>query len=213
MAEVLARTLNDLERKVETLCVEINSINGTINAHKIQLAEANERISIPDEFEPFRTKVKEALNELADRQNALIMKISDHRAEIEAIMNHLTFVQTQRDKDKNDVDKLAEVVSLQKNEMILKISSIEKLLYESLKTLRDEWQKYSSLLSVKATEAPQSILQSNEQVLKKVEMACLDGANAMLKLGNLETHSRIMERRLENLDIRLKKLELDHSKA
>lgn len=207
----LVVAVNALERKIETLNVEINSINSTINSHKIQLAEANERISIPDEFEPFRIKAKEALNELADRQNALIVKINEQRAEIDAMAHHFSFVQTQIENGKEGIEKLMLSVAIHKNEMALKFIGLERSVYDSIKTSKDEWQKHSSAIAVQASEAPQSIIQSNEQLLKKVEMACLDGTNAMLKLGNLETHSRIMERRLENLEIRIKKLELTHA--
>lgn len=211
MADVLAKMVNDLERKVEVMKVEITSINNLINSHKTQIAEANEKMSIPDEFEPFRAKVKEAFNEMADRQNSLVEKMNQHQAEIDGISNHFSFVQSQRDKDKSDLEDLSIEFSSYKTAMTLKIAAIEKSLSESLKSMREDWQKLSTAVVSQVSEAPQSIIQSNDQLLKKVEMACLDGANAMLKLGNLETQALILSRRLENLDIRLKKMELTHA--
>lgn len=69
---------------------------------------------------------------------------------------------------------------------------------------RKEMQKIRDDLVV----SPAQIISNNSDLLKKLEVAQLDGSNAMSKVSNFELQIRVLEKKIESLGIQLKKIEL-----
>lgn len=61
--------------------------------------------------------------------------------------------------------------------------------------------------------SPAQIISNNNDLVKKVEAAVLDGSNATSKIANFELQIRVLEKKIESLGILLKKLELGQQLA
>lgn len=75
--------------------------------------------------------------------------------------------------------------------------------------LRSEFNKSLEVLKGQIGASPASILESNQSILKKFEATQMDASNAMLKMNNAESTQILFSRKLENLELRMKKLEIE----
>lgn len=199
----------ELEQVLNSFKIEINSINCIINDLKRQLDQ-------------FRTNDYVTNSQSSDFKNAVAEQIKnvkclwDQCVNVEqSLTKEIAFL-----KDKMKFQNIDIHVHSQKIESLEEdLIHVKKLIAISSDNQSDICSKSSAAIKdyliaqledIKRmfVASPKSAIESNQETAKKVEMAQLDSQNAMLKLGNLETQFRIFDRKLENLDIRIKKIEL-----
>ena len=82
---------------------------------------------------------------------------------------------------------------------------------KALEALRKEFQASLDSLRKDLVVSPSDVFQQNNDVMKKLESTALDGSNAMMKVNNIDLHTRILEKRIENLAIQIKRIELSQA--
>lgn len=199
----------ELEQVLNTFKIEVNSINSIINDLRRQL-------------DHFRTNDYVTNSQFADFKNALAeqMKNATLLWEQSVVVQQALGKELSILKDKMKFQNIDIHIHSQKIDSIEEdLIHVKKLISISSDNQSDICSKsYTAIKDYLITQLedikrmfvanPKSAVESNLDTAKKVEMAQLDSQNAMLKLGNLETQFRIFDRKLENLDIRTKKIEL-----
>lgn len=205
----LIAQIYDLESKISSFKVEVNSINVLLNELKSQFERfrSNEFVSasqLSDVLSCFTKdveKVKDLINTLTQKHaqlNGYYCSLSQE------LSQNFKKLEDHEDKfEKSD----GTMIDLKQN-----LTSLVNISDSNLRGLHKDLKAelFAKIEAVKQEfiSSPKSVVESNQEVSKKVELAHLDSQNAMLKLGNLETQFRIFDRKLENLDIRIKKMEL-----
>jgi|GEM_PF-5675423 hypothetical protein len=201
--------LHDLESKIGIHRVEFNSINSSLNEFKRQLDQfrSNDYIS-SERYNQNHTGFIKEIETIKDLIDSLTYKHTQLNGYYCNLFQELATQSEKLDTDVESLSKFNISFSDLKQEMVNKVSNCEEALRSFVLDVKNELVCRINFIKQEFISSPKSVVESNHDVAKKVEMAQLDCQNAMLKLGNLETQCRIFDRRLENLDIRIKKIEL-----
>lgn len=202
-------TVRDLNQKIEAFQLELNSINHSINTYKVQIGELSQRTDLPVEFGYLRTDHQSLLKEFNEFKSLVITANT-------TIKNEFFNLKSFTSEIKKDVDFLNSLYE----ELEVKIQDMKvkhvQMCEEITTNVNAKFQAASSLtgeqfkqLKNEFIASPSSIIESNEKVMKAIEGACLDASNALLKVNNVDLQNRMFERKLENFNLIVKKMELD----
>ncbi len=206
--EHFGATIKTFQERLDQLFIEINSINENINLFRRLIKELSDKYqdldslkSLNGKFDNSVNKIQSGYDSLKLHKDSMINEFSDLKSQhihssniIESISRRIDFHLVQSDNEKKSVDS--------------KIKSLEKDYSERIELLRSEVKASLLKLQSELVVSPSRIFEQNNDVIKKLESAALDGTNAMLKVNNMDMNYRIIEKKIENLDIRIKKTEL-----
>lgn len=202
------QTQNDQYRQ------ELASIADKLNKHTRLIDECLSVRGIVEEVRAFIEEQKKQNETLANSQKindfSLIgtLRIKDqHERELDSLKKELTIV-------KELINTLATNLSTQ-------TKKLETLPFERKLEAHQKGQAavnadiYQQIGKTRAdlVVSPAQIISSNNDLLKKIESALLDGANSANKVNNFELQIRVLEKKIESLGIQLKKLELGQQLA
>lgn len=201
--------LHELKIKSENFKIEIESINHKINEYKKLIDSC---LSIRNEildFHSFKKNYNEESKEFIGQVAALFVQnktVSDKQINTENTINGL---RESTEKFKASLEKIfAEIEAVKKGLASVNYQDQLSHMKSNLEMFKQEINSKVSSIAADLVVPPKQIIASNEDVLKKLEMAQLDGSNAILKANNMDLQIKILERRIENILQQVKKLEL-----
>ncbi len=194
--------------RVQQMFIEINSINENINLFKRLIQELADKYEDVDLLKSLNGKFDSSVKAFESNCESLRAQktaISDEVSKLKCSVSTLSFdfvdlehrfhdhfIKVNGDKAVNE-ERFREIQSAFRNEV---------------EALRNEMRTSLSKLQADLSVSPASVFEQNTVHIKKLESASLDGTNAMLKVNNMDMNIRIVEKKIENLDIRIKKIEL-----
>lgn len=199
----------DLQRKVETSETQYQYCIDLINTLQKQINELkNCNFVSKKESDENTNHLKCNINELQKSIKYISDKYTSSSDSLEAIKSGLNnCVLSCREISKN-TSSLEQEFNLASKDIYYKINHNENLISKTFSSIKSEIEEKFSLIKKEVASYPKSILENNEKIMTKVEIAQMDAQNVALKYSNLETQLKIFDRKLENLDIRIKKMEL-----
>lgn len=133
-----------------------------------------------------------------DSQNFVLTNLKDVLADhSEGILNA-----------RQGTDYFNSELSLKIKEVSQKIASVEEQLHSKIGIFFDKISKEIESCKLQVKLTPDSIGDLKKELTDSLETGALDASNAVLKAENAEHQFRILDRKLENINQLLKKLEL-----
>jgi len=204
----ILKSIIDLTRKVESFQVDINSINSSINRYNVEIESLSNRTDIPKEFNDLKNKLEDHLIQF----NGIVVSINSFFNEIrKRIASQKEDIEENSKKTEVSLWKFNEIeksIEDTRRQIIMKNEAIMREFTNKLNSFSDAYLKEISSLRSDVMISPKSILDSNNSILKKLEIAQLEGNNATLKVNNIDLNVRVLEKKLENLSLQCKKIEL-----
>lgn len=213
------KTLDDLKSQVA---------NVPTNIKRVQDSHDNDISMFGRSLQSLNEKMNQIGSVLVDKDQ--MQKILEHvLSQIEGVANSKQPIFTEIDKLKLDIYKLGEAIrQIQEfpqriNEKIHQIGQdligIQHDSEASIVTLEDRLNlSYKAFLKdceMKLLEwkkeilgTPSSNMKVKEELEQKMQMAQLDGANAIIKCKNAEQQIKLLEKKIENLQAQIKRNEL-----
>jgi septation ring formation regulator EzrA len=204
-------TLQSQKARLEQISQELISINDFINAFKRNLDDLSKKYSELESIKGLESKVDDATKGYL--QGHIILK---KKSELLDLANSAM--------QANNSDMIKALSSLSskhesieerfldyKNDQELKAQTLRNDHKKALEALRKEFQASLDSLRKDLVVSPSDVFQQNNDVMKKLESTALDGSNAMMKVNNIDLHTRILEKRIENLAIQIKRIELSQA--
>ncbi len=208
MNENLAPKVKFLEDKFQQLIIEINSINENVNLFKRLIQELADKYQDVDLLKSLNNKFDSSVKAFESNCHALKCQkdsLADDLSKLKSNLSSLVFDHVDLGQRFDDHFIKSEAERNNKN---AKIAEIECGFNNQIQALRNEMKASLSKLQSDLSVSPASVFEQNNNIIKKLESASLDGTNAMLKVNNMDMNIRIVEKKIENLDIRIKKIEL-----
>jgi hypothetical protein len=208
MNENLDRHLQKHDAQISQCMLEINSINHSINESKRLIEELNVKFEAIDRLKDLHQKfdnlsqyVKKDLDafkvqaeNLRKTVDDFLLKISQFRAiQIDMLV-------------KQDAMAVAQEKNFHYHNK--RLQEVETNQTERISNYREEFQLAMEKLKDQLSMSPVAIFEQNNQMINKLESASLDGSNAMLKVNNMDMKITIIEKKIENLAIQIKRVEL-----
>lgn len=212
MMQLSAEVLKDFYDKYRQIFVEFEAIGISVNESKRLIAELIGKYGEIDSLKALEGKFdlvvksqKASCETLRIENESLKREVENCRQDISKMNKSIVdirerldqndsiareYCEKQKAQNKSDQDSFRSWVDVLKKEFSEEISSLRKDLVVS----------------------PALILENNEQLMLRIQSAELDGTNAMLKVNNMDTNYRIIEKKIESLLILLKKIELSQAK-
>ena len=196
------------DKQLNQLSIEINGINENINLFRNLIKELTDRYEKVDDIHPISQKMDSSLasfgammNRFKDQQSSLIKEIGD-------LKHHNALVETFTSSISRKVDLIVSDTDSYKECNRVQLKNIQESQAANLASFKKLYEENLGKLKSDLTVSPSSVFQQNNDIIQKLESASLDGSNAMLKVNNMDMHIKILERKIEKLDILIKKLEL-----
>lgn len=197
-----------IEDKLVAFSKEISAIYNRLNQNQSALKDLQDKYFEIDKLKPLNDKFADLKKDVVNHKSVIDDKCFSLKQEFEVLKNNL-------DEWKTSLSVLANtVVYWEKtlNDLRIYVDSkfhiLEQNYQNELLLVRKELQEAIASLKKDVMVSPKDIFKQNQDMMQKVESACLDGTNAMLKVNNQETQFRILEKKIESIFIQLKKFEL-----
>lgn len=205
---VWGKILDGLEKKAKQHQAELEGINHALQVHRRLIDELSPMNQHLSDSKLFKIDIEKKFSSILSAQ-----------ARIE---EHLEVFKNQIDKFRRDVS----VCETKIHELIARFESHQSVFChnQNLTTaqLREERNYVNDFIQNSKIELkalldnmrkelavnPATIFEQNDVMMKKLETAMLDGSNAMLKQNNTDVNLKLLERKLENLSLLVKKLDL-----
>lgn len=201
-------TVSAISAKVDNFKNEIESINHNINVFKRQLEDLCKKPDVPEDFKSYKSITENNFKDLYNKIEGLTSSLNPAKTSIAQMKSQIGF----HDEDFSEQMKLIEKLSVRieqiNNDLSQKLKTFITSLSNRLNEHEAKQKTETESLRSQLETLPKSILESNETILLKLQTATLDAENAMSKVNNNELHIRVLERKLENLFIQFKKVEL-----
>ena len=204
----VAASINAIEAKIDSFRVEMESVNSNINFFKNQIQELYKKPDVPSEFAEFKSVADSFIKDLFSKNISVNSSISGIKISIETIKSMLEQHDLKIRFNETANRILDDEISDVKEELSQKIVSISTVFSNRFDDHVEKQKKQVEFIGAQALAAPKSILESNNSLIDKIELSRLDGSNAILKASNLELAVKLLERKLENLTLQVKKIEL-----
>lgn len=209
MADVqVSASIHAIEGKVDLVRREMESVNDYINRFKHQIEELSKKPDVPIEFESFKSLVETFIKDTEDRHSCTLSTIKGIRSTLETVKITVANQDNEIRMLRHSMPILDQKIEGAKEELSSKIVSISTAFANRFDIHADHQKKQLETFSTHAMSAPNSVIESNRKLVEKIELACIDGANALLKASNIELTVKLLERKLENLTLQVKKTEL-----
>lgn len=203
--------LSQLQAQVHQLeCykVEIAYINKTINLHSRLIEEANNRMNVPFEFENFKTDIKKEITSLVNKQNQIFSALHNTSKELDEIKRNVAGINQLLCEHISRFESIKESINSHKSETKSKLDLTNKSFSEAFSAYRESVNKKLLESENKLSSIPQSILDKNNKILKDLEIISEDTKNSCLKVDNVDLNIKVLERKVENLALQLKRMQL-----
>lgn len=210
MADIIKR-MDDLERRMEELCVfvyaEIPKINVQISELHKQLNNANGKSD-----EAMRLKIeidesKDDIEALVARNIAVNNRLDEQVKAIYFCIDEFKDNVHSKDWVLAMINSIHHSMSDQREDLFNHISRLEGNIYDSNKNNEVKLNNMKTSFDMH----PDEIRAFKEDILKKHESVALDGTNSVIRSSNNEQQLKILEKRVENIYLLLKKYELSKS--
>jgi hypothetical protein len=203
----------DYDLAIETIRRSIDDIHVRLNQFNVEHEELRKKPDVPSEFEAFKDFVSNKILDLNMSKDASLHSMKGFQEKLSKVFLEIEKICSGRKEDKDKLAILTESLDVRKQGDSLRIKDQELAFSKGLSGVREEIKKAIEALKAEILVSPASILETNQAIIKKTEEAKMDAANAMLKLANFDTQLMFFQRKLENLEIRIKKFELNQQMA
>jgi len=204
----VSANIHAIEGKVDLVKREMESVHDHINRFKLHFDELFKKPNVPVEFENFKSLVESFIKDTEDKFVSTISAISGIRSCLETAKININSHDTEIKMLRRVLPVIEQKIDDTKEDFSSKIVSISTAFNNKFDDHADKQKKQLEIFSIQAMSAPNSVIESNKQLLDKIEVACIDGANALLKASNIELTVKLLERKIENLTLQVKKAEL-----
>lgn len=204
----VSANIHVIEGKVDLVKREMESVHDHINRFKLHFEELFKKPNVPVEFQDFKSLVESFIKDTEDKFVSTISTIAGIRSSLETAKININSHDTEIKMLRRVLPVIDQKIDDTKEHLSSKIVSISTAFNNKFDDHADKQKKQLELFSAQAMSAPNSVIESNKQLLEKIEVACIDGANALLKSSNIEMSVKLIERKLENLALQVKKIEL-----
>lgn len=201
--------IQQLEQRLRNMSIDLESANEQINQFKLQILELMKRSDVPSDFEEFKKQVNDSLKLLSSAHE-------NHQSRSVSASNTMKFMHEKLDKIHGlHSDHSQDIVYLKgcfegiKDDLLGRIDAMATVNGKAISALKEKYVQEMGDLRAKVEATPATVLSSNEDVLKKLEIAMLEASNAMLKVNNTDTNIRILDRKIENALQLVKKMDLE----
>lgn len=192
----------------DRLFKEIDSINISINSFKSQILEITSRYKDIDSLKSLENKFDSSIKVYQGSHDSIKSQNEVIRSEVDFCKSKIKFQDQELSshmKRQDDLQQdLMDYRSLQNQKHTNMQDDFFSKIESEKKSVESKFQKLEKELVV----SPASVFEQNKDLLRKLESASLDGTNAMLKVNNMDLAIRIIEKKIENLSILIKKIEL-----
>lgn len=204
----VSASIHAIEGKVDLVKREMESVHHHINSFKLHFEELFKKPDVPAEFQIFKSSVESFIKDAQDKYISTISTISGIRSSLETAKIAINTHDTEISMFRRAFPIIDQKIDDTKEELSSKIVSISTAFSNRFDEHADKQKKQLIEFSNLAFTAPKAVTESNNALIDKIELACIDGANALLKASNLEMTVKLLERKLENLTLQVKKAEL-----
>lgn len=200
--------LKSFQDKFDQLFKEINYINENVNVFKRLISEISDKYQDVEALKPLNHKFESSVQAYQVLHDSLKSQKDILKIEIDSISQKLNKVNDVTEDHQKRLENLENNFITLKSSQENKISFLQDHFNASLNALKKEIQNSLLKMQTDLTVSPASVYEQNNNLVRKLESASLDGTNAMLKVNNMDLAIRIVEKKIENLSILIKKLEL-----
>ena len=204
----VSASIHAIECKVDSFRYEIESVNHFVNIFKTQIDELYSKPNVPQEFAEFRRTTESFFKEVKDKFSTNKLLVDDIRSVLETLKGVVGFQDLTISQIRESIPVLQQQITDTKDTLSQKIVSINTAFSNRFDDHAVKQKSQLETLKEQAFSAPKSIVESNTTLLDKLEIARMDGSNAMLKVNNLDLSVKMLERKLEKLEMQIKKVEL-----
>lgn len=194
---------------IEQIKRSIDDVNTRLNSFSIQHEELRHKPDIPAEYREFKSFLIEKMKIITESVESFSNQLKDVNSKLMKESSHNENEKIEIDTIKNSIKEIVDSIELKNKELNQKINGLGDSISQVHLSAKEHSNKIIDKLKQEISVTPSSILETNNQILRKIEECKMDCSNAMLKLANFETQFTIFQRKLENLDIRIKKFELE----
>lgn len=158
---------------------------------------SNLQNDLNDRFKALRSwieSIKDSINEIQGDLVSLRGEVQAHDANFAEQQQDFVFIKSLFEKHKSEIDQRLSIASAQ-NE--LRAKAILDKHVKDMEALRDDLKG-----------SPNALESVKQDILQQIESASLDASNAVIKAANVDSQQKIIERKIENIQLLLKKYEL-----
>lgn len=187
---------------------QINETKANINNIKQNFQEVFSSVSKKTELEILRDYV--------EKNHAAFFAALDNAKTLSIDANfNIASINDRIDNIKYNIAETVKKVTANSDQITAMLNAFEafkqysssQLVSESAKS-RKEFDEKMTILKNEVTGSPSSLESLKSELVKKMEGIALDGSNAILKANNSAAQISILEKKIENIYLLLKKLEL-----
>jgi hypothetical protein len=193
---------DDYRKEIASLSEKVNQHTQMLNGFLDQSKRLEELLTFLKDQSSVNQKIEERLEKI----EAKISEFHQKHVSASSTMQKLLDDAAHR---KEQVQDLNEALAKQ-GAVVMNLPY--KHLFEELKRgierCRADSVKDIAKIREELVVSPAQIISSNQDLLRKIESAQLDGSNAMSKVNNFDLQIRILEKKIESLGILLKKIEI-----
>jgi hypothetical protein len=201
-----------LQGQIEALHKERDHFNKLLNEFIRRLDAVEKNIKLPEEFASFRDEFLKEREKWRNTKQDNIYTFSRLKTEI--------------DKNENEIEELKVYLDCIKKTLFQKFDDLGDTIksisdrnsvefrdnLNRINKIKNDYQEDKEKFRNEFSSTPKSILDSNQQIVKKLEIASLDGQNAVMKINNVELIIKVLERKIEQIMTQIKKLEISSTK-
>lgn len=194
--------MEDIRRCIDAINIRLNKIS---DEHD----ELRQKPNIPNEYQEFKYFLNEKMKVVLESIESFSIQLKDVKAQLVQEVSRNEKERLEENSNRIKIKELIDSIDSQNKELNKKINGLGDSISQVALSVKDHANKGIEKLKQEISVSPSSILETNNDILRKIEECKMDCSNAMLKLSNFETQFNLFQRKLDNLDIRIKKCELE----
>lgn len=200
--------VQQLIETVHNLKVEIISLNERLNRGLGQLHDVEKKSEGIDKAMMVIPTVESLRCEMANVRTEFLNRDGDNRKTIAALSGHVMNLSNDFKDLKEDLKSLKECLATIRADYKHDHDNLEGLILHLNGKTSNELQSRLEALHKDLVVSPKDIAQQNSTLLKRIEAASMDGVNAMQKVNAQDLNLRILDKKIENLAIQIKRIDL-----
>ena len=194
---------------IEEIRRSIDDINRRLNQISVQHEELRQKPNIPVEYQDFKSFLNDKMKSVLETIDGFSNQVKDVKLQLYQEVSRNEKERLEKCDDRIKIKEILYYLEEQKKDFTQKINGLGDSISQSSSAVKDFSSRSIEKLKQEISVSPSSILETNNNILRKIEECKMDCSNAMLKLSNFETQFTLFQRKLENLEIRIKKFELE----
>lgn len=194
---------------VEEIKRSIDDINKRLNKISSDHEELRKKPDVPNEYQEFKYFLNGKMKSVLDSIESFSIQIKDVRNQLLQEVSRNEKERLDKTDDKIKIKEILYYLEEHKKDFTHKMNGLGDSISQSSTSVKDYATRSIEKLKQELSVSPSSILETNNSILRKIEECKMDCSNSMLKLSNFETQFTLFQRKLENLEIRIKKFELE----